>query len=95
VIAEEETDAWSVAPDVPAVSVLAAYREEMDRSNAVIRATPVDAPPAWWPVELFGEWRLDDLGEVLLHVIAETAVHAGHLDAARELIDGRQWRVLT
>ena len=95
VIAEEETDAWSVAPDVPAVSVLAAYREEMDRSNAVIRATPVDAPPAWWPVELFGEWRLDDLWEVLLHVIAETAVHAGHLDAARELIDGRQWRVLT
>jgi Protein of unknown function (DUF664) len=28
-------------------------------------------------------------------VIAETAIHAGHLDAARELIDGRQWIVLT
>jgi hypothetical protein len=33
--------------------------------------------------------------EVLLHVITETACHAGHLDAARELIDGRQWIVLT
>jgi hypothetical protein len=29
--------------------------------------------------------------EVILHVITETAVHAGHLDAARELIDGRTW----
>jgi Protein of unknown function (DUF664) len=27
----------------------------------------------------------------MLHVITETACHAGHLDAARELIDGRQW----
>jgi hypothetical protein len=95
VTAEEEADAWSVAPDTPAEQVLAAYRDEIERSNAVIRATPVDAPPAWWPGEIFGEWRLDDLGEVLLHVIAETAVHAGHLDAARELIDGRLWRVLT
>ena len=94
-VVEEEADAWSVAPDEPAETVLAAYRDEVERSNQVIRATSLDAPPASWPVALFGEWRLDDLGEVLLHVMAETAVHAGHLDAARELIDGRQWRVLT
>jgi len=31
---------------------------------------------------------------VLLHVITETATHAGHLDAARELIDGRTWMVI-
>jgi hypothetical protein len=31
---------------------------------------------------------------VLLWVIKETACHAGHLDAVRELIDGRQWIVL-
>jgi len=30
----------------------------------------------------------------MLHVIKETGCHAGHLDAARELIDGRQWIVL-
>ncbi|WP_327180294.1 DinB family protein [Streptomyces sp. NBC_01335] len=28
-------------------------------------------------------------------LIAETACHAGHLDAARELTDGRRWLVLT
>jgi len=27
-------------------------------------------------------------------VMTETAVHAGHVDAVRELIDGRQWIVL-
>ncbi|MBP6995249.1 MAG: hypothetical protein KBB39_03805 [Phycicoccus sp.] len=29
-----------------------------------------------------------------MHGIGETATPAGHLDAARELIDGRQWLVL-
>jgi hypothetical protein len=31
---------------------------------------------------------------VLLHVLTETSIHAGHLDAVRELIDGRQWVVV-
>ncbi|MCX5414452.1 DinB family protein [Streptomyces sp. NBC_00059] len=30
-----------------------------------------------------------------MHVITETACHAGHVDAARELLDGRRWMVLT
>jgi Protein of unknown function (DUF664) len=29
-----------------------------------------------------------------MRMITETAVHAGHLDAVREIIDGRQWIVL-
>ena len=28
-------------------------------------------------------------------MMAETACHTGHLDAVRELIDGRTWLVLT
>jgi hypothetical protein len=32
-----------------------------------------------------------DLRFIVLHLIEETACHAGHLDAARGLIDGRQW----
>jgi len=28
-------------------------------------------------------------------VIAETACHTGHLDTARELIDGQTWLILT
>ena len=36
-----------------------------------------------------------DLRFIMLHVMKETACHAGHLDAVRELIDGRQWIVMS
>ncbi|GGZ28086.1 DinB family protein [Streptomyces poonensis] len=88
-------EAWKVAPDVPAVDVLDRYRKEAALADAVITATPTDAALAWWPRDLFGEPHLHTLRDVLLHVITETACHAGHLDAARELIDGRRWLVLT
>ncbi|WP_433446907.1 DinB family protein [Streptomyces sp. CA-142005] len=88
-------EAWNVAPDVPAVDLLSRYRQEAELADAVITATPADAALAWWPRDLFGEPHLHTLRDVLLHVITETACHAGHLDAARELIDGRRWLVLT
>ncbi|MET9361690.1 DinB family protein [Streptomyces sp. NPDC006632] len=88
-------EAWNVAPDTPAADVLARYRRESARADAVITATPADAPLAWWPHDLFGPPHLHTLRDVLLHVITETACHCGHLDAARELIDGRTWLVLT
>ncbi|WP_067812739.1 DinB family protein [Actinomadura kijaniata] len=87
-------DAWRVGRDASAASVLDRYRREIDAANAVIAATPLEAAPAWWP-ERFTDWRARTLRELLLHVITETACHAGHLDAARELIDGRRWLVLT
>jgi hypothetical protein len=86
-------DGWTVAADVPAATVLDAYRDEVARANAVIAGARLDASPAWWPVDLFGSWRLDDVRAVVLHVLTETACHAGHLDAVRELLDGRSWRV--
>ncbi len=97
VIAEQavvEENAWQVGPDVAGEDILARYRQEIERSDAIIAATALDAAPAWWP-DFFGGWRMETLREVLLHVITETATHAGHLDAAREIIDGRQWLVLT
>jgi len=87
-------EAWQVGPEVSVKSVLALYRHEIALADAVIDATALDSPPAWWP-EVFGDFRLVDLRDVILHVIVETACHAGHLDTVRELIDGRQWLVLT
>ena len=92
---EAANDAWQVGPDVPAEAVFDLYRQEVGLANAIIADTPLDATPASWPDDLFGDWRIQDLREVILHVITETACHAGHLDAARELIDGRSWLVLT
>jgi uncharacterized damage-inducible protein DinB len=92
---DEPDNAWQVPVGVTAAAVLDGYRREIELADAIVAATSVDSAPAWWPEDLFGSWRLDDLREILLHVIAETATHGGHLDAARELIDGRQWVVLT
>jgi hypothetical protein len=78
---------------MPPEEVVALYRDEIDHANAIIRATPLEAAPAHW-ADHFGSWRLPDLRAILLHVITETACHAGHLDAARELIDGKTWIIL-
>jgi hypothetical protein len=91
---DTDPNTWRIGVDESADEVLAAYRTEIERSDEVIARTDLDAPPAWWPGDLFGEWRLGSLREILLHMISEVACHAGHLDAARELIDGRQWLVL-
>jgi len=90
----EDDNEWRVASDVPAAAVFAAYRDAAAFSDAVITATPLDAPPAWWPEDLFGEWQLRSVREIILHTMTETASHAGHLDTVRELIDGRLWLVL-
>ena len=74
------------APLPPEV-VFAFYRDQCARSNAIIAATPLDAPPKGrHPGSIMAE--ATDLRWVILHMIEETARHAGHLDIARELIDG-------
>ena len=92
---ESGTDAWQVPADVPAGAVLEGYRQEIALANPIIAATSLDAAPAWWPEELFGGWRLHNLRQIIMHVITETACHAGHLDTVRELIDGHTWLILT
>jgi hypothetical protein len=88
-------DAWRVPAETPAQEVLGRYREEVARANEIIAATSLDAMPRWWPAEIFPDFPARPLRRTILHVITETATHAGHLDAARELIDGQTWLILT
>jgi uncharacterized damage-inducible protein DinB len=62
-------------------AALAAYRERAVATDATVRAMPNLEVPC-----LRGEGR--DLRWVLIHLINETARHAGHADAVRELLDG-------
>jgi Protein of unknown function (DUF664) len=87
-------EAWQVPADVPGTAILELYRDEIAKANEIIAATPADAMPKWWP-DFFRDFPARPLRKTILHVITETATHAGHLDAARELIDGGQWIVLT
>jgi hypothetical protein len=82
---------FQLDPGQTAADVFALYRDEIARADAIIAATSLDQPPRQPP-----DFDVDfpDLRAVILWVIKETATHAGHLDAVRELIDGRQWIVL-
>ena len=63
-------------------SVVDGYRAEIDESNNILRAADLDALCA----------RSDLVDEtvrwVALHMVEETARHAGHADIIRESIDG-------
>lgn len=84
-------DDFDVDPARSIESVLGDYRREVRVADSIVQSLPLETVPAWWPEGMFGDWRLETLHDVLLHVLVETACHAGHLDAARELIDGRTW----
>ena len=73
-------------PRSPAI-VHAFYRAQCARSNAVIAVTPLSTPPVGRHPDPLGK-ETTDLRRIILHMIEETARHAGHLDLARELIDG-------
>ena len=88
------SNAWEPGAEISVEAIFDQYQREIKRANAIIGGTSMDAPPAWWPSDLFGDYRLHTVREIVLHVITETACHAGHLDAARELIDGRLWLAL-
>ncbi len=87
---EPDEPGWVVPEGVSSRDVFDLYREQVAEADRVIGATDLESAPAAWP-DFFGDFRLPDLRAVLLHVITETACHAGHLDVVRELIDGRQW----
>jgi hypothetical protein len=75
-------------PRSPA-DVFSFYRDQCRISDAIIAATPLSQPPVGrHPQEPLAS-QTTDLRRVMLHMVEETARHAGHLDAARELIDGR------
>jgi hypothetical protein len=87
-------NAWEASPADSAAAALQGYRDNIDRGDAIAAGCSLDAEPQWWP-DFFGSWRLHTVREIVLHVVTETATHAGHLDAARELIDGKQHLVLS
>jgi hypothetical protein len=83
---------WDVNPGA-GLAAVARYREECALADDVIASHSPDDEPAAWP-DRWGTWRLANLYQMTLHVITETSCHAGHLDIAREFIDGTQYMVI-
>ena len=68
--------------------VLEYYREQCRRSDEVLSSLSLGAAPKG----RHGDPEVDEPPSVrwiVLHMIEETAGHSGHLDIARELLDGR------
>jgi hypothetical protein len=63
------------------------YRDRILESDRVIDRTPLSAVPGGRH-EADVDEPVPDLRTVILHMIEETARHLGHLDIARELLDG-------
>ena len=82
--ADHQLDEMWVSPDLSRAEIVDRYREAWKYSDATIAALDIDAPGhvPWWPrpnVKLFN---------VMVHILTETARHAGHADILREQLDG-------
>ena len=74
-------DEYRPGPQLTVDAALVAYRAQATATDAMVRSMPSLAAPCRWGEDA-------DLRWVLLHLINETARHAGHADATRELLDG-------
>lgn len=83
--AEPNADMWATAEESRA-DIVGLYRRAWAHSDATLAALELDAlgRVPWWPD---GQNEVT-LHRVLIHMIAETQRHAGHVDIVREMIDG-------
>ena len=77
----------TVHPDDSLAGAVDAYRDAWTRVDAVVDAASLDEP-----CREVGEGPPVNLRWVLMHLLEETARHAGHADILRELIDGATGR---
>ncbi len=71
--------------DASSEEVTAFYRDRCAESEEVLATIPLSAQPRG----SHGRYEPPNVRWVVLHMIEETARHAGHLDIARELLDGK------
>jgi hypothetical protein len=83
--ADPNIDLWATA-DESREEIVGLYRRVWAHADATIAALPLDAPGrvAHWPAER----ATVTLHHMLVHVLGDTARHAGHADILREMTDG-------
>ena len=75
----------SVTCERPSSDVLGYYRSMCDRSDEVLGGVSL----ADVPRGRHGGDEVPNVCVVILHMIEETAAHSGHLEIAREILDGK------
>jgi hypothetical protein len=74
--------------DWPSEKVLTYYLDQTRRTDDMLAATALDSAPRGRHGGRQTE-QPQSVREIVLHLIEETATHSGHLEIARELLDGR------
>ena len=84
---DDPTGDFRIAPEATAEQIFELYRAECAKSRQVLGSVSLDAPAR-------GEERSADYNVrwIVVHMIEETARHAGHADILREQIDGATGR---
>ena len=81
--------AFVMGEDETLAGILAAYAEVAAATDELVRTVDLDTahtvPAAPWAPETTWTAR-----RAILHIVAETAQHAGHADILRETIDGQK-----
>ena len=94
---EEEAAAGEYDPnaaftcDWPSADIIAGYRAECRKSDEVLAVTSLSAAPRRLDFHPDSEYtaQITSVRWIVLHLIEETATHSGHLEIARELLDGK------
>jgi hypothetical protein len=75
----------------PSADLIANYRDECRQSDEVLAVTPLTSVPRGLGFHPDAEYtsQIPNVRWIVLHVIEETAVHSGHLEIARELLDSK------
>jgi uncharacterized damage-inducible protein DinB len=74
--------------DWPSTKVLAYYQDQANRTDETLAVTAIAAAPLGHNGGP-DSYQPRSVRAIVLHLIEETAAHSGHLEIARELIDGR------
>jgi uncharacterized damage-inducible protein DinB len=82
---------WQLQPGETLASVLAHYEEVARHTDELVATLPdLDADAALPPAPWFEKGARWSARRALIHILAETAQHAGHADILRESIDGQK-----
>ena len=75
----------------PSADIIADYRDVCRKSDEVLAVTPLSAAPRGLDFHPDPEYtaQITSVRWIVLHMIEETATHSGHLEIARELLDGK------
>jgi uncharacterized damage-inducible protein DinB len=89
-------EGFRLDPDETLAGTFEGYAAISRETERIVRSLPIDHPVPvprdvpWFPADT-ESWALR---WILLHLIEETARHAGHADIVRESIDGATWFAL-